>query len=88
MVGRLLSKRVCRINKFRMFIVLIVTIGLSGVLVSVSLTRISYIEQMDMLKAAHDKEVAALNKTIELLVDKLSEQNNYRYRIPSFGQSK
>ena len=88
MVGRLISKRVCQSNKFRMFIVLLVTIGLSGVLVGVSLTRISHIEQMEMLKDTHEKEVTVLNKTIELLVDKLSEQSNYRYRMPYFGQSK
>ncbi len=71
-----------------MFIVLLITISLSGVLVGMSLTRVNYIEQMEMLKATHEKEVTALNKTIELLVDKLSEQSNYRYRMPYFGQSK
>lgn len=91
MVSRLIYKWECQSNKFRsgvMFIVLLITISLSGVLVGVSLTRVNYIEQMEMLKATHEKEVTALNKTIELLVDKLSEQSNYRYRMPYFGQSK
>ena len=90
MVSRLIYKWECQSNKFRsgvMFIVLLITISLSGVLVGVSLTRVNYIEQMEMLKATHEKEVTALNKTIELLVDKLSEQSNYRYRMPYFGQS-
>jgi|LSQX01.1.fsa_nt_gb hypothetical protein len=91
MVSRLIYKWECQSNKFRtgvMFIVLLITISLSGVLVGMSLTRVNYIEQMEMLKATHEKEVTALNKTIELLVDKLSEQSNYRYRMPYFGQSK
>ena len=86
MVGRLLSKWDCQSNKFRMFIVLLVTIGLSGVLVGVSLTRISYIEQMDALKLAHEKEVSSLNRTIELLVKTLAEDKKPTYRMPYFGQ--
>lgn len=89
MVSRLIYKWEYQSNKFKsgvMFIVLLITISLSGVLVGVSLTRVNYIEQMEMLKATHEKEVTALNKTIELLVDKLSEQSNYRYRMPYFGQ--